>query len=119
MGTFTCDCGNLIRDSSYPNPCAGNLYWQPAEEAASERFLQATRDLLAASANGTRTQWMLTHLGSDYPGGDSDDADVIDDLRTAAYLDVGQPFYQCPVCNRLYLRLMEYDNTWARFDPKA
>jgi hypothetical protein len=116
MGSFTCNCDFVIRDSPYPNPCAGDLYWQPEEEAASQRFLNDVRAFLAASARGDRIQWLLTHFAPEYPI-DIDDADVIDDIRTAAFSESGRPVYKCPQCSRLYLRLMDYDNKWTPYDP--
>lgn len=103
MGTFTCACGHVIRDTTYPTDGAGMLYWEKDQEAINVQVASAVRDFLAVRASYQRDWWLKSFFSSDYPV-DLDDADIIDDIYSKFAFEYGLSVYQCPQCQRIYVQ---------------
>lgn len=115
MGTFTCECGFLIPDSTYPNELTGTLCWQDEEEAISRKALEDLRAFLVANAIGRRDAWLASYFGVDHPPF-GDDAEVIDEIYYKTAFDKGRSVYRCPECGRLYVQTALFENSWDGYE---
>ncbi|MBI4747307.1 MAG: hypothetical protein HY774_02395 [Acidobacteria bacterium] len=121
MGTFTCECGHVIRDTTYPTDGAGMLYWEADQEAIHVQATSAVRDFLAVRASYQRDWWLRSFFSTEYPV-DLDDAAIIDDIYSKFAFEYGLSVYQCPKCQRIYVQKRSFENRWigykTEFDTK-
>ena len=115
MGSFTCHCGYIIRDTVCPCPPSGTLMWEPEHDALGETALKDVESFLNALRDGTRDEWVRNYFLTGYPL-DVSDAMVIDDIYSRASDNKGKSVYQCPECERLYLQKRLYENEWSCFE---
>jgi len=59
MGKFSCYCGNLISDTSYPCAWVGDLTWQPEADRNSNDASLAIKEFFAAVEAGEKEKWLL------------------------------------------------------------
>jgi len=114
MGTFTCDCGYVIRDSEYPCPAAGQLIWDAEQAAKNDEAYSALTDYFRAAGEGRKAEWVRDYFGERYPI-NLPDADVVREIYRKISFNKGRNFYRCPECEGLYVQKQLFTNEWESF----
>lgn len=113
MGTFTCNCGNVIRDSRDTCPHAG-AYW--SDEMWSSYTRAVARDIadyFTATATQQGQEWLAIHALTCCKTPE----DVIDLLLTIHERHRCQSVYTCPECGRMHLQRAWGTNDYTPFRP--
>ena len=135
MGKFACYCGNVISDSAYPCPLAGDLKWQPEFERTSQDSSQALEEFFSAVERGEKEKWLreffyitedkfqfsVIHSDGTRSVGEVEDnfyltadtATIVSDIVSRFENREGHSVYRCSECERIYIqreyRSDEYD----------
>jgi hypothetical protein len=124
--SYSCLCGHVISDHTYPSQNGGDLKWDPEFERASQGSSSALKDFFAAVENGTKEAWLRKFFGwgeqnlehvTNKPDGTAitnesvvnfyltaDTATIVSDIVSRYENQEGHSVYRCPECERIYIQ---------------
>lgn len=115
MSKFRCECGHVISDQSWGLPYKGELIPDGFMETFYDRLGQLIDDLLQATAQGRRAEWVRQKLGQSYASELPDSALIWDAFD---FRDTTRIMYQCEQCGRLWVQIGSA-NHFASFVPEG
>src|SRR5438128_164079 len=102
MATFTCWCGNTIRENSTSQD-VGYILWGPTEEF-DQTLTQAVQGYYDAKQAGKASGWLSEFFGRQYPA-DLSSSEVVGDVILSASMKFGSAIYRCPRCRRVHIHI--------------
>ena len=118
MGKFKCHCGYVISDSVSPCPHAGDLHWDPENDASESKFVEAVDSYFAAVKRGEGDEWIDKYFALGYAKIELSIGELVSDIRTKADQSYGRGVLQCTECNRIYIQKKVFVNEWDCYEPR-
>jgi hypothetical protein len=103
MGKLGCQCGNVMSDVSDNLPYKAQLVPDQYFYDFFERIESAIKDLIEATRNGKREEWVMKNFNfPPYPL-DLRDEQMISDIFGKYYFDLKKDIFQCEKCGRIHI----------------
>lgn len=117
MGKLGCKCGHTIVDQSDSLAYKAQLIPDKCFYEFFDRIEQAIVELIEATKNNKREDWIKRKFpSSSYPM-DLRDEQMIDDLFDSYYSDLKKDIFQCENCGRIYIE--QKNNQFISFLPES
>lgn len=88
---------------------------QVDSERQSSVFPTLVNEYLTACREGRRDSWLRARFNDEYPATFLSDGEVIDDLLSAATIDISLSVAECESCGRLWIQRAPGENKYASF----
>lgn len=117
MSKMLCRCGAILSNAVYPSPSEGWLLGEQSQERLQSEFADLVVQLMEATRNGQRAEWIAQHFDIAHYPADISDYELISDLFSRCYREHSLSVTECPTCGRLHVQTAQGENAYRSFLP--
>jgi hypothetical protein len=103
MSKLGCRCGHVIVDQTDYLPYKGDIVPDQTFFEFLDKIDQAINDLLIATKDNKRAEWIKKHFLEMYPQ-DLSNIQMLGDIFSKYYFPLIKHIYQCEKCGRLWVQ---------------